>query len=93
MHRTEKKGYTADTPFCAAAQNGKMIQKWSYVIMEQKKKNTNIKCTVTQCKHNMVTENYCGLDCICVGTHETNPTVPECTDCCSFVKRSGTDLG
>lgn len=58
--------------------------------MEMKKKNNNIKCSVTQCKYNMVTENYCGLDCICVGTHEANPTVPECTNCDSFVKRSST---
>ena len=39
----------------------------------------------------MVNENYCGLDCICVGTHESNPTVPECTNCDSFVKRSGAE--
>lgn len=62
-------------------------------IMEMKKKNDNIKCSVTQCKHNMVTENYCSLDCICVGTHEAHPTVPECTDCCSFVMRSGEAQG
>ncbi|MFQ9092848.1 MAG: DUF1540 domain-containing protein [Ruminococcus sp.] len=55
------------------------------------KKNSNIHCSVTQCKHNMVNENYCGLDCICVGTHESNPTVPECTNCDSFVKRSGAE--
>ncbi len=61
------------------------------IIMEIKKKNSNIHCSVTQCKHNMVTENYCGLDCICVGTHESNPTVPECTNCDSFVKRCGTE--
>ena len=29
--------------------------------MEIKKKNSNIHCSVTQCKHNMVSENYCGL--------------------------------
>lgn len=61
------------------------------IIMEIKKKNSNIHCSVTQCKHNMVSENYCGLDCICVGTHESNPTVPECTNCDSFVKRCGTE--
>lgn len=65
-----------------------ILQRIGVTIMENKKKNTNIKCSVTQCKHNMVTENYCGLDCICVGTHELNPTVPECTNCDSFVKRS-----
>ncbi len=57
--------------------------------MENKKKNDNIKCTVSQCQHNMVTEDYCSLGCISVGTHEANPTVPECTDCNSFVKRTG----
>ncbi|MGN0574496.1 MAG: DUF1540 domain-containing protein, partial [Ruminococcus sp.] len=57
--------------------------------METKKKNDHIKCTVSQCQHNMVTENYCSLGCISVGTHEENPTVPECTDCNSFVKRTG----
>ena len=58
-------------------------------IMDNKQKNDSIKCTVSQCQHNMVTENYCSLGCISVGTHESNPTVPECTDCNSFVKRTG----
>lgn len=57
--------------------------------MDNMKKNSNIKCSVAQCKYNMVSEDYCCLDCICVGTHEQNPTVPECTDCNSFVKRTG----
>lgn len=57
--------------------------------MENKHKNDSIKCTVSQCQHNMVTESYCSLGCINVGTHEDNPTVPECTDCNSFVKRTG----
>jgi hypothetical protein len=57
--------------------------------MENKNKNSSIKCSVSQCQHNMVTENYCSLNCISVGTHEANPTVPECTDCNSFVKRTG----
>ena len=57
--------------------------------MNDHRKNDHIKCSVSQCQHNLVTENYCCLDCISVGTHEDNPTVPECTDCNSFVKRSG----
>lgn len=57
--------------------------------METTRKNPCIKCTVSQCKHNMVSENYCVLDSIRIGSHEQNPTVPECTDCESFVKRSG----
>ncbi|MCC8110212.1 MAG: DUF1540 domain-containing protein [Ruminococcus sp.] len=56
--------------------------------MNEKKKNPNIKCSVTQCKNNLVTQSYCSLDCICVGTHEVNPTVLECTNCDSFVKRT-----
>lgn len=57
--------------------------------MDNQKKNSSIKCDVSQCRHNLVTENYCSLDCISVGTHEKDPTVPECTDCYSFVKRTG----
>jgi hypothetical protein len=57
--------------------------------MNNKQKNDCIRCTVSQCKYNMVTEDYCSLGCISVGTHESNPTVPECTDCNSFVKRTG----
>ena len=57
-------------------------------VMENKMKNPSIHCTVTQCQHNLGTEQYCGLNSISVGTHESNPTVPECTDCESFVKRS-----
>ena len=59
--------------------------------MDCKKKNDNIRCTVSQCRHNLVTEDFCSLDCISVGPHEDNPTVPECTDCNSFMKRTGMD--
>lgn len=47
-------------------------------------KNQSIKCSVTQCKYHCDTENYCSLNCIQVGTHETNPTMTQCTDCESF---------
>lgn len=46
--------------------------------------NTSIKCTVTSCAHHCNTENYCALNAIQVGTHETNPTESKCTDCQSF---------
>ena len=50
--------------------------------------NTNanycIRCNVRQCKNHAGTEEYCSLDSIKVGTHESNPTVCECTDCESF---------
>lgn len=47
-------------------------------------KNMSIGCTVTSCKYNNTAERYCTLDKIQVGTHETNPTQKECTDCNSF---------
>lgn len=47
-------------------------------------KNESIKCTINNCKYNNCNENYCTLNQIKVGTHETNPTVVECTDCQSF---------
>ena len=46
--------------------------------------NQSIKCTVNNCTHHCQDENYCSLDSIQVGTHETNPTEIKCTDCESF---------
>lgn len=46
--------------------------------------NQSIKCTVDQCANHCECENYCGLKSIVVGTHESNPTMDECTDCKSF---------
>lgn len=46
--------------------------------------NKSIKCTVTQCKNHCKDEDYCSLSNIVVGTHESNPTMIECTDCTSF---------
>ncbi len=52
-------------------------------------KNTCIHCDVVSCKYNCETESYCSLNEIKVGTHEPHPTMPECADCQSFVKRNG----
>lgn len=46
--------------------------------------NKNIECSVKQCEYHAQQVNYCTLGKIKVGTHEANPTVPECTDCMSF---------
>ena len=46
--------------------------------------NSSIKCSVKSCQYNDEAKAYCTLDEIKVGTHEKNPTVPECTDCESF---------
>ena len=47
-------------------------------------KNPSIKCSVSACKYHNDSQNYCTLDEINVGTHETNPKQVECTDCESF---------
>ena len=46
--------------------------------------NKCIECTVSQCRYHFGNQNYCSLQQIKVGTHETNPTVQQCTDCLSF---------
>lgn len=53
---------------------------------QYKKSNANpsIECSVTQCEYHSDRDQYCALNAIKVGTHETNPTVPQCTDCESF---------
>lgn len=50
----------------------------------EKKANHCIACSVAQCANNSQ-NGYCVLDKIQIGTHETNPTVIQCTDCESFV--------
>ncbi|HIQ80488.1 MAG TPA: DUF1540 domain-containing protein [Candidatus Scatavimonas merdigallinarum] len=50
--------------------------------------NKSIKCTVQQCKYHNNSQDYCALDCIQIGTHESNPTMNECTDCQSFEVKS-----
>lgn len=53
--------------------------------MSNCKANHSIECTVQQCANHCQQENYCSLDRIVVGTHETNPTMDQCTDCQSFM--------
>ncbi len=67
----------------------RIYTKEKVIKMESKKKNPNIHCTVKQCENNCVSEDYCSLEAIKVGTHESDPKVPECTDCNSFVRRPG----
>lgn len=49
--------------------------------------NKCIECTVNQCANHCADANYCSLDKILVGTHETNPSMDQCTDCMSFRKK------
>ena len=48
--------------------------------------NSAINCTVTNCAYHCQDMDRCGLGSIQVGTHETNPTQDQCTDCQSFKK-------
>ncbi|MBQ1236704.1 MAG: DUF1540 domain-containing protein [Oscillospiraceae bacterium] len=52
------------------------------------KANRAIGCTVHECAYHCGKENYCTLESIKVGTHETNPQQCECTDCESFRKKA-----
>ena len=49
--------------------------------------NKAIACTVTECANHCDCENYCSLDHIVVGTHESDPKMDQCTDCKSFCKK------
>lgn len=48
------------------------------------KPNTSIRCTVNNCANHCQDQNYCNLDTVQIGTHETNPTQDKCVDCQSF---------
>ncbi len=47
-------------------------------------KNRSIMCSVDSCQHHCDSEDFCALDRIQVGTHETDPAMNQCTDCQSF---------
>lgn len=55
--------------------------------METKQKNPCIACMVSECVHHCDTQDYCSLDKILVGAHESAPTTDQCTDCMSFAKK------
>ncbi|MEG2083022.1 MAG: hypothetical protein RRY38_00325, partial [Oscillospiraceae bacterium] len=44
-------------------------------------------CNVASCQNHCNSEDYCSLDCVCIGTHETDPAMNQCTDCRSFRNR------
>ena len=48
--------------------------------------NASIKCPVTNCAHPCKDVDNCGLTAIQVGTHESHPTMDQCTDCQSYQK-------
>ena len=50
--------------------------------------NKSIGCTVEKCAHHCHSENYCTLDQVSIGTHESDPKVCQCVDCESFVPKN-----
>lgn len=55
--------------------------------MDKCHENRSIHCTVDQCRYHCGMENYCSLNSIKVGTHESNPTECACVDCQSFERK------
>ena len=47
--------------------------------------NKCIGCTVENCAHHAKSEDYCTLHQVSIGTHESDPTEPQCVDCESFL--------
>lgn len=78
--------------YCIRGGAARHLKKRTDVNMDYSKKpNHSIFCTVTQCANHAHNCDYCSLERVCIGTHEKNPTVNECTDCESFVLGADTN--
>lgn len=51
------------------------------------KHNSNIGCTVNECKHHCLEDNHCTLNKIEIVKNTSNASCVECTDCASFEKK------
>ena len=49
--------------------------------------NPSIECSVKQCRHHCGSKNFCSLEHVQIGTHESDPSVKECVDCLSFTRK------
>ena len=49
--------------------------------------NMSIRCTVDQCAYHCGEKQYCSLQSVQIGTHESNPTQTQCVDCESFKRK------
>ena len=61
-------------------------------MVDNKYANQCIACTVTSCKHHNDKKDYCSLEKITVGIHDTRPAEYPCTDCRSFQLKSDYDF-
>ena len=50
--------------------------------------NKSIKCSVKTCQNHCNSEDFCSLNSVKIGTHESNPTVCQCVDCESFIAKT-----
>lgn len=50
--------------------------------------NHSIGCTVSKCMHHCKESDYCTLEKVNIGTHESNPTKCQCVDCESFAPKN-----
>ena len=50
--------------------------------------NRCVRCNVNSCENHCQGEDFCSLDCVCIGTHESDPAMKPCTDCLSFVNKN-----
>ena len=49
--------------------------------------NKAIECSVVSCRNHCASQDYCSLDHVRIGTHECHPSMDQCTDCLSFVRK------
>lgn len=52
--------------------------------MDRNEANQSIACSVKECEYHSNHQDYCSLDSIKVGSHESNPKDKKSTDCESF---------
>ena len=56
-------------------------------MMDQENINPSIECSVQQCTYHASKADYCSLDTVQIGTHESDPAQGPCTDCHPFRRK------
>ncbi len=50
--------------------------------------NPSIRCSVASCQNHCNDKDYCALNSVKIGTHESKPTECQCVDCESFIAKN-----